>query len=446
MHQSEQYQQVSAAYNRQDTLLVFPSEVIAAAWRRALAEDTARGAVRSDRIISWDVFKERAVPVKRSQKPAGRLARRAFAVGLFEENAAHPFLSTLEQREFAEAGAGSAGALTRMLPQLPYLVRHRGALRSGLAADLDVTLERYQAFLTEHALFEPEWELSRVVDLSYITRRPILFHPELLEDYREYESLLRGAVETVVLPQPTAITAARFSSVQEEIAAALDRIEAALRAGTPAHRTAITAADLDGVRPWLEAEAARRGIPLRFAAGSPVAGQSGARLFSRMREVIDGNFGVAALAGLVSDQALPWKGRTFLRLLVQFGYRGHCYHRAHWEEAFDRAHRILTDGTSREQVTVPVRAAQLPVIRDRYRSLTRQLQAVRSAKTARALRRALRTVLDSQLEPPTHPDWRSDGGATENVYETALTELEAIVRLEERGVRIPRPWSFFLEA
>ncbi|MFW5827849.1 MAG: hypothetical protein ACOCU4_07145, partial [Alkalispirochaeta sp.] len=446
MDRSEQYQLVSAAYDRRDTLLVFPSEVIATAWRRTLAEDPARGAVRSDRIISWDVFKERAVPVKRSRKPVGRLARRAFALGLFDENAADPFFSTLVQPEFAEAGAGSAGALTRMLPQLPYLLRYRAALRRDLAADLEITMERYQTFLTDHALFEPEWELSRAVDLSHISRRPVLFYPELLEDYREYEPLLRGAIETVPLPQPPAISALGFSSMHEEIAAALDRIEEALRSGVPAHRTAITVADLEGVRPWLESEAARRGIPLRFASGSPVAGQSGARLFSRMREAIDGNFGVSALAGLVSDRAVPWKGRPFLRLLVQFGYSAHCYHGARWEEAFELAQRVLTDGTVREQMAVPVRLQQLSVIRDRYRSLTRQLQAVGSAKTARALRRALRMVLDAQLESPDHPEWRSDGGAAEKVYETALTELEAIVRLEERGVPIPRPWSFFLEA
>ncbi|MFW5694678.1 MAG: PD-(D/E)XK nuclease family protein [Alkalispirochaeta sp.] len=446
MDLSAQYQQVSGVYGRSDTLLVFPSEVAAAAWRRALAEAPDRGAVRSDRIISWDVFKERAVPVKRSEKPVGRLARRAFALRMLEQNAAAPFLSTLVSPEFAHGGAGSAGALTRMLPQLPYLVRHRRVLRSGLADDLEVTMEHYREFLAEHALFEPEWELSRAVDLTRIAGRPVVFYPELLEDYREYEPLLRGHIESVPLAGRDVIPARRFSSVQEEIGAALDRIEEALRTGTPGHRVAITAADLEGIRPWLEGEAARRGISLRFAAGSGVGGQSGARLFTHMREVIDSAFSVTAVAGLVLDHALPWNQRAFLRLLVQFGYRGHCYRDARWEEAFDLAHRILAEGTEREQGSVPVRASQLPIIRDRYRSLKRHLQAVRSAKTAAALRRALRMFLDTQLAAPGDPQWSSDGGGTEHVYETALTELEAIVRLEERGVEIPRPWSFFLEA
>ncbi len=436
----------AAQYDRNDTLLIFPSEVAAAAWRRALAEDPARGAVRSDRVISWDVFKEWAVPVKRTRKPVGRLARRAFAVALLEENGADPFLTTLVNPDFPDSAGGSAGALTRMLPQLPFLLRHSGALRSGLAQDLTVTMARYQQFLTEHALFEPEWELSRAVDLSHISRIPVVFYPELLEDYAEYEPLLRGQIETVPLPQPDSIPAQRFASIQEEIAAAMDRIEDALRAGTPGYRTAITAADLEGVRPWLEAEAARRGIPLRFAAGSAVATQGGARLFSRMREALDGDFSAATVAGLVMDGALPWKGRSFLRALVQFGYAGHCYHAHRWEEAFDLAERVLSEGTDRERRAIPVTTAQLPVLRQRYRALTRHLQAVRAAGTARALRRALRTFRDAHLEAPEHPDWTSDGGATEKVYETALTELEAIVRLEERGVTIPRPWSFFLDA
>jgi hypothetical protein len=442
----DQHDQVGTAYDRNDTLLIFPSEVAAAAWRRALARDSRRGAVRGDRIISWDVFKERAVPVKRTRKPVGRLARRAFAVRALEDNGRNPFLTTLVNPEYADSATGSAGALTRMLPQLPFLLRHGGALRGGLARDLSTMMERYQEFLTRHALFEPEWELSRTVDLRHITRRPVVFYPELLEDYREYEPLLQGKIETVPLPHPPTIPAQRFATVQEEIAAAMDRIEEELRGGTAGHRTAITVADLEGVRPWLEAEAARRGIPLRFAAGSAVGSQGGARIFTRMREAIDSEFGVASIAGLVSDGALPWRARSFLRLLVRFGYAGHCYNSRRWEEAFDVAQRVLDDGSEREQRSVPVSAGQLPAVRERYRSLRRHMQAVQSAGSARALRRALRMFLDSQLEAPGHPEWTSDGGATEKVYETALTELEAIVRLEERGVEIPRPWSFFLEA
>jgi hypothetical protein len=199
MENSSVITRVGEFYDRGNTLLVFPSEVLAGAWRRRLAAEPARAAVRSDRIISWDRFKELAVPIKRTQRPAGRLTRRAFALALLTENGQAPFLTTLINPAFAESAGGSAGSLTRVLPQLPALLRHRDDLRPGLAADLAEVMERYRRFLEVHNLFEPEWELSRTVDLSRISRRPVVFWPELLEDYREYRGLLAGDVETVNL-------------------------------------------------------------------------------------------------------------------------------------------------------------------------------------------------------------------------------------------------------
>ncbi|MCG8478777.1 MAG: hypothetical protein MI724_06760, partial [Spirochaetales bacterium] len=86
---------VDALYERGDTLLVFPSEVSASAWRRALVDSPRRRAIRSDRVISWDVFKERAVPIKRGRRPASRLVRLACARLMLDENRRSPILTTL---------------------------------------------------------------------------------------------------------------------------------------------------------------------------------------------------------------------------------------------------------------------------------------------------------------------------------------------------------------
>jgi hypothetical protein len=441
---------VGGYYDRGETLLVFPSEVLAGAWRRRLAAQPARAAVRSDRIISWDRFKELAVPIKRAERPAGRLTRRAFALALLSENGGAPFLTTLVNPDFAETAGGSAGSLTRMLPQLPALLRHREEIRPGLAADLSEVMERYRRFLESHNLFEPEWELSRAVDLSHVTRRPVIFWPELLEDFREYQSLLIGSVETVSLrgeltvgalhePVRREIRADRVRSAVEEVTRGWDAIESAFQDGIDPGDVAISVADLDGYRHLITAEANRRGIPVRFAEGGAVSSQPGGSFFARMADALDGDFAITAAAGLLMDRSLPWKDEESRREAVRFGYATHCYRRARWGEAFSLATRV-------DPRLLPVPAARIPRLREFWETLVDQLVAVRSAETAAGLRRALLAVLRRFIAGRDDPRWGIGGGQAERVYETALTELEKICRIEERGIPVPRPWTFFLDS
>lgn len=443
---------VGGYYDQRDTLLVFPSEVVAGAWRRRLAAVADRGAVRSDRIVSWDRFKELAIPIKRTERPAGRLTRRAFAVSLLGENGSAPFLTTMVNPAFADAAGGSAGSLTRMLPQLPALLRHRDAIRPGLAADLTDVMERYRLFLSGHNLFEPEWELSRTVDLSHITRRPVIFWPELLEDYREYRTLLAGDVELVPItaggvegdgaPEGSRrpeIRVHRVPSAADEVTMGWDAIEAAIQSGSAPGDLAITVADLEGYRHLIAAEAHRRGIPVRFAEGGAVATQPGGTFFARMRDVLDGDFAITAVAGLLMDHSLPWQDEEIRREVVRFGYGTHCYRRARWGEAFALATRA-------NPKILPVPSALIPRLRAFWDALVDDLLAVRSAETAAALRWALLAFLRRHIAGRDDPRWRLADGHVERVYETALTELETICRIEDRGIPIPRPWTFFLDS
>ena len=71
----------------QDTLFIFPSEVVAAFWRRQALTLTSRHAVRSDRFISWDTFKEEAFVHRREAVPANSIVRLCFAADLLNKNA-----------------------------------------------------------------------------------------------------------------------------------------------------------------------------------------------------------------------------------------------------------------------------------------------------------------------------------------------------------------------
>lgn len=439
---------IGACYDRGDTLLVLPSEVSAAGWRRVLAADPARCAVRSDRIVSWDVFKERAVPVKRDRQPASRVIRRAFAAAFLASPEASPMRVMLQPGFGVPAGLDRAVA--RLLPQIRLLLAQGRSLRAGLRSDLQLLSEAWAAFMDHHGLFEPEWERERRLDLSSVPWRPVIVGPELLEDFPEYEALLAESVELITLADTTGtVPAGRWDSLHDEIAAALDAVEAALARGVPMTRIAITLADPGPARPWLDREADRRGIPLHHAAGEPLSSSPGGRIPAAMRATLDEDFSVQSLERMLMDRSVPWRRESLNRRLIRFGYLTHCYHRKRWDQAFadllaifDQRDAGETEDAAVESVLKDLRldVTEAEVLRDYWREIHRRLSMIAAARSVDRLHAAVRGFLQWMIHGPGHAGW----AASEPVYETALTELDALLAVEQRGIPVPSPWSFFL--
>ena len=71
-----------SSLDESDHIFVFPSEVTARAWLEYLLESPKQSrfrAIREDRIISWDRFKEQLFPRKESRLPVNGLYRLVFA-------------------------------------------------------------------------------------------------------------------------------------------------------------------------------------------------------------------------------------------------------------------------------------------------------------------------------------------------------------------------------
>ncbi len=435
--------EVQRLYQRGDTYLVFPSEVIAQGWRRALVSvETGPAAIRTDRIVSWDVFKERAIPIKEDRRPASKLYRLIFADALIEENAESPFLTSLIHREYARERPNVAGVLAQLLPQLFGLMGARDRLGSETGKDLGEIFQRYRDFLNRCRLFEPNWELRGHVRLDHVPWRPVIFWPGLLEDFPDYRDELLPHVEIVELVSPggdgrgyTPAPAAVYRGSREEIRALCDQIEQDLDSGVEFHEIAISAGDLNSLRPWLSAEATRRDIPIRYADGSPVIEQPGGTVFQRIDEVARGDFGVTSLAALLKDHSVPWKDGERHRKLCDFGFAAHCYDRTAWREAF-RIVPELSDDRQRRRYGA---------MEGYYRSLERAILALSGATSAGALRRAFRQFADRYIADRAGEMWKTSGySRVERVYETALGQLRSIVNLEENGLNVPKPWRFFL--
>lgn len=327
-----------SSLDESDHIFVFPSEVTARAWLEYLLNSPKQSryrAIREDRIISWDRFKEQLFPRKESRLPVNGLYRLVFAQIVIQENSRSPFLSYLIPRSYAESSAVFANSIRQLCPLLQDLSRRLGSEQMTgtlglLAHDISQLSMRYMAFLDEHDLFEPSFEPELLDDehLESTGRTYTLCFPEIMNEYQQLHDQLKDSplIDTI----PTERDADRlpelkvYANTRLEIAGALEQIESLLQDGTPAEKIVITLGDYTGIYDDLAHQARLRGIPLRFRSGRPLTDYPVSRLFRDIEQVVRENFSLKSMRRLLLNRAYPWRDRSLNLRLIQAGVKASC--------------------------------------------------------------------------------------------------------------------------
>ncbi len=396
-------------------VFVFPSEVIAAFRRdEYLRGAQERRAVRADRFISWDTFKERVFRAHQTRRPANRLYRTVFAADFLARNRKTPFLERLVNPEFAENGSSFERYIRSVLPGLHTLFGQGESTLSGivdgsLARDLSLLYNEYRGFLDRYHLFEPGWTDAQqpVVDRSYL-----IFFSEVLEDFPQYAAVFRSIPRITVVGDAEAvpsISLLEYESSVRESDELLDQIEALLDGGVHPSRIVVTLASPGEYRPFLEREATLRRIPLIFRGGKPLSDYAPGQFLSQPGRVTAGGFGVDSLKSLCLNQGVPWRSPESNRALVRFGMewnvartwreRGGAEQDG-WLDAFARAGADMSEssrasGADTDQAAPATRAGEL---RRYYRALKVALVRISDAKSFRSLREAVYAFLEQFLD------------------------------------------------
>jgi len=330
---------------------VFPSQVAASRWAH---KTCTLGIVRSlaeNRFLAWDRFKEAVIREKdRERRPSSALIRKLFSEYLVNANAKSPFLSSVIQKEYAREGRIFAPSIARILPSL-FMWEKLTDASSRDAEDEDFLLikKEYAAFLERYRLFEPSWEEAK---LAGTTMRYIIFFPELIEDFAEYDSLLkmpqfmRITAEAVVHTTQDSLNLQLYTSVLTEIRSAvleLQRLHE--KDGIPYEEMALSIPNLHEIEPYLLREFALRHIPIVRRAGKKLGETGVGRLFSLLSECASSRFSFASLKALLLNDHIPWKESGKNKRLIKFGITYNCVSgymqdgsfKDIWEEAFKGA-------------------------------------------------------------------------------------------------------------
>ncbi len=319
-------------------IFVFPSEVTARAWLEHLLESPKQSrfrAIREDRIISWDRFKEQLFPRKESRLPVNGLYRLVFAQIVIQENSRTPFLSYLIPRSYAESSAIFANSIRQLCPMLQDLSRRLGSEQMTgtlglLARDISQLSARYTAFLDAHDLFEPSFE-PEILDAEHLEstgRTYTLCFPEIMNEYQQMHEQLQDSprIDTISIDQSDDRLPELevYANTRIELAGALEEMESLLQRGVPAERIVITLGDYTGIYEDLAHQARLRGIPLRFRSGRPLTDYPVSRLFRDIQQVVRENFSLSSMKRLLLNRSYPWRDRSLNLRLIRAGVKASC--------------------------------------------------------------------------------------------------------------------------
>ncbi|MDR2184752.1 MAG: PD-(D/E)XK nuclease family protein [Treponema sp.] len=490
---------------------VFPSETASSLWARKVCLFTGTRSVALDRFLAWDRFKEKVVRAEvRGRRPVSGVIRRLFAEALIKKNAASvkagggltggtgetgfPFHSLIPPA-FAEEGAVFAVSLAALLPSLALWEskRAQAAIYRNDDEDRDMELikREYAAFLDRYGLFEPSWEKPPLRDREYSY---IIFFPEIIDDFDEYEALLTvppvrliyagekafcpaagdGASADTGPAQPDSGGALRlYNSAREEIRSAVLEIRRLHEeGGIPYEDMAISVPGLEDIEPYLLRELSLYNIPFHRHSGQPLGEYGAGRLFPLIGGCTANNFSFSSLKALILNDRLPWRYPELNRALIEFGIKNNCVSGYAekgrfvdvWTGAF-RASRERNLGRYYEELKSALRSvagsSSFAEIRRRYFAFRGRIWKIREEPAVEIRRQGNpgrgvgRSAGENTGDFISREDWsRGEGFFSRDrisdegdaVLARCIEELSALIQLEEEYPElIPvSPFAFYL--
>ncbi len=434
---------------RQQSVLVFPSEVVARFWRRSALQQSGRRALSAERVISWDAFKERVFEIRAAARPVNATLRRIFVTQLLRENQNEPFLRAIVNPAYRDNSAAFVGLVQRSLPALQVLA-DRGALRRAdepLLHDLATLHQRYSAFLGANGLFEPGWYRAGI---SAPRANHTVVFAELIEDYTDFAADLASAATVSTIPL-SAVAAAEgagaapavyeYSNAHQEVAAVLSQVEELLDQGVEADEIAISVAELEQYQPFLQRYADLHAIPLLFRSGRPLSDSAAGRFIRGLSTAVSSGFAFDALRGLLLDHAVPWRKPHYGRQLVRAAIEAGCLKQRLGSRSLSAAEGSAGGPAAGEEWlrAIAVSSAERAELKQYYRGLRDSLSGIASARGAAELRQRLLAFVRRFLD--------SEGWDPDNLkrFQRALDELKQLAAAEvSLGVKVEDGYALWL--
>ena len=286
-------------------------------------------AVASESVISFDTFSSLFREDTGTKTPAGQISRFIFSSLFLADKADR--LCYLYNPSFPSSGERFVSFLSSILPSLGG----SGSVffsDERLYRDIMLIKESYESFLERHSLYEDSW-LERSPDLfrGDSTRTYCLVNPEAEVNMMR----LLDAIGSAPFIRKISVTDASvhphirvYESEKAELAALFDELEKLRDEGTAMQEIILSSPEISRLRPYLEIEGARRGIPLSFERDEDLLKTRVGGYLESIREIMSTAFSFSSLERLFMNNSLPWRheikllNRSLLNTMVDLSITG----------------------------------------------------------------------------------------------------------------------------
>lgn len=423
---------------------VFSTDVVKNSWIDWIVthpQESGVSAVAMERFLAWDTFKSQYVKgTEESKSSIPAILRKFYIQNLIEENAKEPFFKRIINPQYKDDAQSFTNWITRLLPSLKQWYELRTSIDEGLDEedqDYEILYNRYSAFLEKNSLFEPAWIQS---DFSTLDKKFVIFFPEILEDYCDYDETLSSNENIVLVELETkgteenGVACYEYSDSRKELRRTLLQIRQLAENGVDFQNMALNVPDLETYRPYLEREFKKYCIPYVIRAGIPLISGGEGGIFTKILDCYSSNFSYNSVRAIVLDDYIPWKPEyEILREnLVQAGCDMRClcsYEKdGKLVDIWEKALHIDSRNTREE---------------DFYKKLKNEITRMCEASTFRGILQAWEKFKELFLDCNDFTDLAN------NIISRCIIHLQEFIQIEENffqnnDIKIRNPYQFFI--
>lgn len=428
---------LSMHITERNSVFVFPTQTAADLWADRIISVSEITAVAMERFIAWDDFKGTSIKSQHQDKTSvPSTMREVFAAQLISENKEKTFLKNLIVPEYASNATGFSSWISSLLPSLALWKKYfekSGATPDDEDNDLQILYEKYEAFLNEHNLFDPAWEIP---PFKSDGNHYYIFFPEILSDYTEYKTILEQSPEDITLIHLPQTEETEFGSVDFFSNSRTEIKNAALyirrlheEKNIPWTDIAVSIPDMDSYGPYVERDFSLYEIPFVMRSAKPLSSSGAGSFFSQLQECVTDNFSYESIKTLFLNTELPWIKDSLNKKLLEFGKTNNCICSFEyknetidvWEKSFE-SKQVSED------------------IKNFYHRFKRTAKSLVEAETFTDLREKYflfrNDFFDMNMCTP----------KTDRILSRCISELGALIDLENdfSDCRVPSAYSFFI--